>query len=159
MRRVRSEALKHKGVALLIAAALVAVDQITKAWVLRSIPMGDRIVLIPGVLQLRVFENQGVAFSMFRNAGTILIIGIVIAVVVILFALKSSEGWLQAISLGVVLGGALGNLVDRVVRGSGLLDGKVVDWIDVPFFSTFNVADSAITIGVILLLIASFRRQ
>jgi signal peptidase II len=159
VRRVRSKTLIRKGTALAIAAAVVALDQITKAWVLRAVPAGSSIELIPRLLQIRVFENSGVAFSMLPNAGTILVIGIIIAVVVVLFALKSSNGWWQAISLGLVLGGAVGNLVDRLTRGPGLLDGKVVDWIDPSFFATFNIADSAITVGVILLMIVSFRKS
>jgi signal peptidase II len=159
VRRVRSQTLKHKAVALLVAAVVVAFDQITKAWALHSIPPGTAVDVIPGVLRLKVYENQGVAFSMFQNAGTILVIAIIIAVVVILFALRSSESWWQSITLGLVLGGAVGNLVDRFARGSGFLNGRVVDWIEPSFFATFNVADASITMGVILLLIASARRS
>lgn len=156
---MRSETLKHKAVALTVAAVVVAVDQITKAWALRAIPAGDGIDIIPGVLRLRVSENAGVAFSMFQNAGTILVIAIIVAVIVILFALRTSESWWQSVTLGLVLGGAVGNLVDRFMRGSGFLNGRVVDWIEPSFFATFNVADASITIGVILLLIVGFRRS
>lgn len=158
MRLVRIQALKQKAAALAVAALVVVADQLTKAWALRAIPDGGT-DLIRGVLRLRVYQNSGVAFSMLKDAGTILVIAIIIAVVVILFALKSSESWWQAITLGLVLGGATGNLVDRFVRGSGLLDGKVIDWIDVPFFATFNIADASITVGVALLLILSLRRS
>ena len=159
VRHVRSKALKHKAAALIVAAVVVAADQITKAWALRAIPAGTSIELIPGVLRLRVFEYSGVAFSMLQNAGTVLVIAIIIAVVVILFALRSSESWWQSITLGLVLGGAMGNLVDRFVRGSGFLDGRVIDWIDAPFFATFNLADASITVGVILLLIVGIRQS
>jgi signal peptidase II len=158
VRRVRIQALKQKAAAFVVAALVVAADQLTKAWAIRTIPEGGK-DLIPGVLRLRVYENSGVAFSMLENAGAILVLVIIVAVIVILFALKSSESWPQAITLGLVLGGAAGNLVDRFVRGSGLLDGKVVDWVDVPFFATFNVADASITVGVVLLLILGFRRS
>jgi signal peptidase II len=156
---VRGQALKQKATALGIAAALVALDQLTKAWVLRAIPAGGSIELIPGVLRLHVAENSGVAFTLLRGAGPILVLGIVAVVILIVIALGSSEGWLQVLSLGIVLGGAVGNLVDRFTRGPGLLDGRVVDWIDPSFFPTFNVADTSITIGVALLLIASFRSR
>jgi len=156
---VRSETLKHKAVALLVAVVVVAVDQITKAWALRSTPAGNGIDVIPGVLRLRVSENAGVAFSMFQNAGTVLVIAIIVSVIVILFALRSSESWWQSITLGLVLGGAVGNLVDRFVRGSGFLNGRVVDWIEPSFFATFNLADASITIGVILLLVVGVRRS
>lgn len=156
---MRSKTLIRKGAALAIAAAVVLLDQLTKSWALRAAPPGSSVELLPGLLRVHVSQNSGVAFSMLRNAGTILVVGIIIAVVVILFALKSSEGWWQALSLGLVLGGAVGNLVDRLTRGPGLLDGRVVDWIDPSFFPTFNIADSAITIGVVLLLITSLRQQ
>jgi len=159
VRRVRSQALKQKAAALIVAAVIVVADQITKAWALRSIPTGTSIDLISGVLRLRVYENQGVAFSMFQNAGTVLVIAIIVAVIVILFALKSSESWWQSITLGLVLGGAMGNLVDRFVRGSGFLNGRVVDWIEPSFFATFNLADASITIGVIVLFVISFRQS
>ena len=63
----------------------------------------------------------------------------------------------EAVAIGLVLGGAVGNLLDRVFRGDGWLDGKVIDFIDFNFFPTFNVADSAITIGAILAVLLAFR--
>ena len=73
--------------------------------------------------------------------------------------LGESSRRVEAVALGMVLGGAIGNLVDRVFRGDGLLDGAVVDFIDFSFFPTFNVADAAINIGVALLLIATFVKR
>lgn len=76
--------------------------------------------------------------------------------IVIIFALSSTERRSEALALGAVMGGALGNFVDRVFRGEGFLDGAVIDFIDFSFWPTFNVADSGITLGVIALLILSF---
>ena len=74
-------------------------------------------------------------------------------------ALREAGRRLDAIALGLVLGGAVGNLLDRLFRGDSFLDGAVVDFINVPFFATFNVADIAINVGVALLLLAAFLRR
>jgi len=134
---------------------VVALDQATKAWALKGIPPNESIILIPGWLRLHVTENSGVAFSMLQGAGSFLVLAIIVAVIVILLAIRSSEGWWETLSLGLVLGGAMGNLVDRLTRGPGFSDGRVVDWIDPSFFPTFNLADISITVGVALLLLFS----
>lgn len=79
--------------------------------------------------------------------------------VMIFYMLGDASRRIEALALGLVLGGALGNLIDRIFRGSGLLDGAVVDFIDFSFFATFNVADMAINIGVLVLLIAVFWKR
>jgi len=77
----------------------------------------------------------------------------------IFYVLGDASRRLEALALGLVLGGAVGNLADRVFRGSGLLDGAVVDFIDFKSFPTFNVADMAINVGVFLLLVAAFWKR
>jgi len=89
-----------------------------------------------------------------QGAGSFLVLAIIVAVVAIFLAIRSSEGWWETLSLGLVLGGAMGNLADRLTRGSGFADGRVVDWINPSFFWTFNVADASITVGVALLLLS-----
>ena len=80
------------------------------------------------------------------------------AVGVIFFAFRSVNHWGDLIGLGLVMGGAVGNLVDRLTRGDGLLNGRVTDWIDLWFIPNFNVADASISIGVALLLFWALRR-
>lgn len=75
------------------------------------------------------------------------------------FIIKDTNRRLEAVGLGLVLGGAIGNILDRVFRGDGLLNGGVVDFVDVQFFAIFNIADSAINIGVLILLIAAFWKR
>jgi len=152
---VRSKTLRRKAAAVGLGAFVVLLDQITKAWALRAVPAQESITLIPGLLRLHVTENSGVAFSMLQGAGSFLVLAIVVAVIVILLAIQSSERWWETLSLGLVLGGAMGNLVDRLTRGPGFSDGRVVDWIDPSFFPTFNLADTSITVGVALLLLFS----
>ena len=76
-----------------------------------------------------------------------------VAVVVIVLVIRKVERGYDAVALGLVLGGAIGNLLDRIFRGDGLLDGRVVDFLDFSFFPAFNVADSAITVGAALALL------
>ncbi len=77
----------------------------------------------------------------------------------IFYILGDASRRIEAVALGLVLGGAVGNFIDRAVRGDGLLDGAVVDFIDFSFFATFNVADIAVNAGVVLLLVAAFWRR
>ncbi len=80
-----------------------------------------------------------------------------VAIGIVVYALTDERPPLETIAFGLVLGGAAGNLIDRVTRGDGLTDGGVVDWIQVPNFPVFNVADSSITIAVVMLLFMAWR--
>jgi len=141
-----------------IAAVVVVADQVTKLWAQRALADGP-IVVIDGVLNFRLFSNTGASFSLFAEGGAIIGLVVMGIVVVIFFALRDAGRRLDAIALGLILGGALGNLLDRLIRGTGFLDGAVVDFIQVPFFATFNGADIAINVGVALLLIGVFVRR
>lgn len=137
---------------------VVIVDQLTKAWALQALDDGP-IVLIDEVLNFRLFFNTGASFSLFAKGGAIIGLVVIGVVVMIFIALRDAGHRLDAVALGLVLGGAIGNLLDRAFRGDGFLDGAVVDFINVPFFATFNVADIAINVGVALLLIGAFLRR
>jgi signal peptidase II len=132
---------------LLIVPLIVGLDQLTK-WIVRS--SMDRGDVWPGDWVVRVVHvtNNGAAFGMLQNSGPLLLITTllgVIGITVYFLMLKAHEPLLR-IGLALMLGGAVGNLVDR------LANGRVVDFIKVPNFPAFNVADSAITIGVVLLV-------
>lgn len=146
------------GIALLVAAFIVVADQLTKAWVVASLD-GDSVNLLGEFLQFRVTRNTGAAFSVFTGYGRLLgVLAVGIAIVVVA-AIPRVDRSLERVALAMVAGGAVGNLVDRIFRGDGILDGAVVDFIDFSFFPAFNVADSAITIGVVLLLLLSMFPQ
>jgi signal peptidase II len=134
---------------------VLVLDQLSKAWAESALADGP-IVIIEGFLQFRLTYNTGAAFSMFSKGGPILGVIAVGVIVMIMFVLKDASRKAEAIALGMVLGGSIGNLTDRLFRGDGLLDGAVVDFIDFSFFATFNVADMGITLGVGLLLLVSF---
>lgn len=142
----------------MVAGAVVIFDQLTKWWAVNDLADGP-IVLIDGFLQLRLLFNTGASFSILSNAGPILAIVAFGVVGLIVYILGEASRRVEAVALGLVLGGAVGNLLDRLFRGDGFLDGAVVDFIDFSFFATFNVADAAINVGVALLLIATFVRR
>jgi signal peptidase II len=140
-------------VALLITATVIVVaDQLTKSLALDRLADGP-VEIIDGILTLRLTFNPGGAFGVLQGVPNFFLIATVVIVVFILYWARSvgSRGW--AIPLGLVLGGGLGNLFDRLFRDT---DGRVVDFIDLHVWPVFNLADSAITIGVITLLIMSF---
>jgi signal peptidase II len=141
-----------------LAAALVyALDVISKVIVADKLADRGPVTLIPGVLDLELTRNPGAAFGM-AGGGTIIFTVVALAVVVVIVRTArrlGSTAW--AIVLGLLLGGAMGNLTDRLVRSPGPLRGEVVDWIHLHHWPIFNLADSAIVIGVILALILSAR--
>jgi signal peptidase II len=141
---------------LLVVAALaaLALDVATKAWVV-SWPRGREIELLGGVVVLRESRNTGAAFGLAQGATVILsVVALGVVVVIVRTAARlRSRRW--ALSLGLILGGALGNLADRLLRDPAPLRGAVVDFIDLPRWPSFNVADSAIVVGGILAVLLS----
>lgn len=144
----------------LAATITYALDRVTKIWAEHVLAGRGPIVLIPGVLELDYTTNSGGAFGFGQSAPWIFAaasIGVSVAIVVASFRVE--HVW-TAIALGLVLGGALGNLTDRIVRAEGgLLTGRVVDFIDLQVWPVFNVADSAVVVGAILLAVLSGRRE
>jgi signal peptidase II len=137
-----------------VAAVVVVIDQLTKWWAINALADGP-IVIIEDVLQFRLTFNTGASFSILANSGPLIAVVVFGVIGLIIFVLGDASRRLEAVALGLVLGGAVGNLLDRLFRGDGFLDGAVVDFVDFSFFATFNVADAAVTIGVVLLLLAT----
>ena len=132
--------------ALLVAAAVVAADQATKAIVRGSIGRAERIDLVAGFGLVNT-RNSGVAFGFFAGGGILVGVLAGLALVALLaFFSTHAERPLVWLPTGLLLGGAAGNLIDRAVEGS------VTDFLDPPLWPAFNVADAAITIGVLTLL-------
>ncbi len=145
------------GALLAVAVAIIGLDIASKATVVATLTNRAPIRLLGGFLKLRVDRNPGAAFS-FAPGLTILFSLIAIAVIVVI--LRSSRrirslAW--AITLGLLLGGATGNLIDRIFRSPGVFRGWVVDWIQIPHWPVFNLADSAIVCGGILAVLLSAR--
>ncbi len=153
----RPKLITTLGLAAGAVATVVAFDQVSKRWAEGSFDAG-RLEVVPDLLWFTYVENPGSAFSMFQNAGVWLGVAAAGAVGVIGWSLRTPRPGVEVVGLGLVMGGAVGNLVDRATRGEGLLDGKVVDWIQVPNFPVFNLADTALTVGVGLVLWSSLRQ-
>jgi signal peptidase II len=139
-------------VALSVAAVVVGVDQLTKSWAVHRLSQGS--IHVVWKLDLVLSYNTGSAFGLAQ--GWAPVITVVVAAIVggLLVALRGVRSTAMAVALGLVLGGALGNLADRLVRGH---HGAVVDFIALHFWPTFNVADSCITIGLILAALLLWR--
>jgi signal peptidase II len=139
-----------------IVLGIVAADQLSKLWAVRE--LADAPVSIIGSdVSFELTRNTGSAFSLFQ-AFTPLLALIAIGVAVLLVReVRRSRDTLMIVGLSLVLGGALGNLADRLFRSPGFLKGAVVDFVHVGRFPTFNVADSAITVGAVLIVIWAVR--
>jgi signal peptidase II len=141
-----------------VTAALVLVaDVVSKLIVVAKLSDRAPVRLIPHVLTLVLTRNPGAAFSI--GTGQTIVFSVVALAVVVVIARTArslvSQGW--ATALGLLLGGALGNLSDRVFRAPGPLRGYVVDWIELPHWPVFNLADSAIVVGGVLAVLLAFR--
>ena len=137
------------------AALVLTLDVVSKLVVVAR--LRDPVKLLGGLLTLRLTRNPGAAFGMAGSA-TVVFSAVAVAVVVVIVRTVRrlrSLGW--AITLGLILGGALGNLTDRIFRAPGPLRGHVVDWLELPHWPIFNVADSAIVCGAVLAVLLSMR--
>jgi signal peptidase II len=140
-----------------IAGAVFVVDVITKIIVVATLTPGHQVKVIGTLLTLELVRNSGAAFS-FGPGMTILFT--LIAVGVIIFIVRTSRrlhslAW--AVTLGLLLGGAAGNLTDRLLRSPGVFRGEVVDWVQLPHWPVFNVADACIVCGGFLAVVLAAR--
>ncbi|MBI4935066.1 MAG: signal peptidase II [Actinobacteria bacterium] len=139
---------------LLIAAAVVVVDQLTKHWAVSNLA-GAAPRHVIWTLQWNLSFNSGMAFSRGQGMGVVIGLIALVVVVVIIGAVRTNTDRLVAVAAGLVAGGALGNVVDRLFRGDGLMRGAVIDFIDFQWFPIFNVADMAVNVGGALFIIWS----
>jgi signal peptidase II len=137
---------------LAVAAGVLALDVVTKLLAVAELSDREPIRLIGGVLTLRLVRNPGAAFGVAQGL-TILFTGVALAVVVVILRLarRLQSAW-WAVALGLVLGGALGNLLDRLLRSPGPGRGHVVDFLELPRWPVFNLADSAIVVAAALMV-------
>ncbi|HEV7200046.1 MAG TPA: signal peptidase II [Candidatus Limnocylindria bacterium] len=143
----------ESGVLLATGAVVYLADRLTKAWVVANVDIGEQIPVIGDVLQIWHTENEGAAFGLLPGGGIVfLVVGFVtlIAIGWVHFTGRV-RGAAAAVLLGMILGGTLGNLTDR------LIDGSVTDWVSVGIGSirwpTFNVADSSVVVGILGLIL------
>ena len=144
--------------ALLIGSVVCAADAASKVLAVAGLTSRRPVVLLDGLLTLRLYRNPGAAFSIgpsYTAVYALIAVGVLAGIIRVSGRLRS---WPWAIALGLLLGGAAGNLLDRLFRSPGPLHGFVVNWIKLAYFPpVFNVADSAITVGAAVLVLAAVR--
>ncbi|WP_413228088.1 signal peptidase II [Actinomyces faecalis] len=138
-----------------VALLVIVIDQVTKAWAAHALADGHRVALLGEVLGLVLVRNPGAAFSMATGQTWILTtVAIVVTVIVLRASRRLASRW-WAVTLGLVLGGAVGNLIDRLVRAPGVFRGHVVDFIDYGGLFVGNVADIAIVVAAAAIIVLS----
>jgi signal peptidase II len=136
-----------------VAVAALVADQLSKWWAVTT--LDDRTIDVVWTLRLNLTFNFGSAFSLRWANGPVISLVVVIVVVALLFSGAGAHSRVAATGLGLVLGGAVGNLADRIFRaGDGFLGGGVVDFIDLQWWPVFNVADMSVVIGAGLLVLS-----
>ncbi|HET7326443.1 MAG TPA: signal peptidase II [Nocardioidaceae bacterium] len=144
---------------LFVAVAVLAygLDVVTKEVALSTLSDRAPIELAGGLLTLRLTSNPGAAFSLGTDFTVVLSLVSIAVVVAVVWIARRVRSRLWAVSLGLLLGGAAGNLTDRLVRDPGPLRGHVVDFLELPNWPVFNVADSAIVVAAVLIVVQSVR--
>lgn len=136
---------------LVVALAVLVVDQITKAWALVALDDG-RIIDLFWTLRLNLVFNYGMAFSRGTGIGPLIGVVAIVVSVLLLRASRRTGSTVAKVAFGLVVGGAIGNVVDRLFRGDGWMRGAVVDFFDLQWWPVFNVADMGVTIGAAMLV-------
>ena len=139
----------------LIIVAVVLADQATKNWALNSLSDGRTIDLV-WTLRFNLVFNSGMAFSQGQCWGRLIGLLAIGVAVWLWFGLRKATSQLSVVGTSMLIGGALGNVVDRMFRGEKWLAGSVIDFIDLQWFPVFNIADSAVTLGAAMLITSSF---
>jgi signal peptidase II len=150
--RPRRDALRRLLVAVAVAIVVVAADQASMTWAVHRLSRGP--IHVVWKLDLELTYNSGAAFSFARGWAPVLGGLAVVVVLVLLGAVRRVQSTPLAVALGLVVGGALGNLADRVLRSN---HGAVIDFIALHFWPTFNVADSCIVVGGVMAAVLLWR--
>ena len=139
------------GYLLALACSVTVVDQLTKAWAVAVLTGREPVRVVGELVQLRLVRNPGAAFSFATDATWVFtVIATAVSLMIIVIARRCGSGW-WAVALGLMLGGALGNLGDRLFRIPGVGRGHVVDFVALPNFPVFNVADSCLVISAVVI--------
>ncbi|MFN2590173.1 MAG: signal peptidase II [Actinomycetota bacterium] len=141
-----------------IAGTAYLADRATKLWVEATLIGRPPIVVIPKVLQLSYTTNAGGAFGVFGGQPWLFFTATLAVAVVIVVLSTRLTSVATAVGLGLIMGGALGNLTDRIIHGPGV-SGRVTDFIDLHIWPVFNLADSAIVIGAFLVVLSGVHRD
>jgi signal peptidase II len=134
-----------------IAIGVVVLDQLAKSWIVANLDIGESVALVGDLVRIIHWRNSGILFGMLpQSAGAFAIVSLVVLGVIVFYHAKAGRGLLVTIALGLLLGGAIGNLIDRLQYGS------VIDFVDMGIgtwrFYTYNLADAAISTAIVLLI-------
>lgn len=141
-----------------VAATVATVDQLTKWWALSALGSGETIEVLWTLRFVLVF-NRGMAFSAGTSLGPLIgVVALVVTFVLVRLAARTAD-LVQRLAIGLIVGGAIGNVIDRLFRGDAWMRGAVVDFIDLQWWPVFNVADMGVTCGAVLLAFRAFRRS
>ncbi|MEV5890673.1 signal peptidase II [Nonomuraea fuscirosea] len=149
--------MRRYGWMLVLAAVVLAVDQSSKFWAVSALADGERVTVVPQVIQLRLLLNPGAAFSIGEGVTWVFTLAAAAAVIGILYVGRRLRSSAWTVVLGALLGGATSHLLDRLFRPPGFAHGHVVDFIDYGGLFVGNVADIALTGGCALLMLLSVR--
>lgn len=143
------------GVFLGLAVAVVAIDRLSKAWLVGQLEPGQSMAVLGDLVRLTFVQNSGALFGLFQDSALIFgLVSLVVVGAIVWYHASAGRSMLLSVALGLLLGGAIGNLIDRLTLG------YVVDFVDVGFdtlrFYTFNAADAAISTALLLLIISAF---
>jgi signal peptidase II len=141
----------------LVAALIWGLDLSTKIWAVNNLSARNPVEILGSFFQLTLIRNPGAAFS-FATGATVVFTAIAVAAVIVIVYYSSkitSMGW--ASTLGLLLGGVLGNLTDRLFRSPGFFKGEVIDWLEITNWPVFNLADSAIVVAAFLAILLTIR--
>lgn len=148
-RAQRSSGLLWFGLA--VAAVVIAADQLSKAWAVDALTPGEQVQILGRWLQLTLVYNSGAAFSLAGSATIIItVIAVGISVFLVVKLRTVANAW-WALAFGLMLGGALGNVIDRLTRAPGPFRGHVIDFLQLPNWPVFNVADMAVVSAAVLM--------
>jgi signal peptidase II len=135
------------------AALVLAADQLTKYLVVSNLAGRPPVKVVGSFVELRYTTNSGGAFSLLTGAPLFFGVMAIVIIAGIIYTARRAEGLPMVLALGLVLGGALGNLSDRLFRGDAVFDGEVVDFVKVGIWPVFNLADSCVVVGGVLLVL------
>lgn len=139
---------RNRVVVLAITAGCILLDSLTKQWAVASLEAGTARDILGGFVRFDLSHNPGMAFSQFRSGGPLLgLVAIAVIVGIVWYAGRVNSAVIVT-GLGFISGGAAGNLVDRIFREPGMLKGYVVDFVRLPNWPTFNLADTFLFVGV-----------
>ena len=148
---------RRSGAVAAVALVVLGLDALTKQWAMSALADGP--VDLFGSVRFALVRNKAGAFGLGGAFVPFLAVAALVLVLVLVVKGSATEQLPMALALGLILGGAFGNVIDRIFRSPGLLRGAVVDFVDVGFWPVFNLADSAITCGCLLLLFTSWSRE